>query len=130
MQSKHIPGLRPSWRMAGIAGCFAVLLSACASVPPPTAQLAVANAAIDNAVSAGAPEFAPVELSSARNKMDLAASAMHREDHVLARQLAEEAQADARLAEKIAQSAKARKAAGVTQDDARVLREEINRKSN
>ena len=130
MQSNYITGRRPSWRKAGVAGCFAVLLAACASVPPPTAQLAVANAAIDNAVGAGAPEFAPVELSSARNKMDLAATAMHREDHVLARQLAEEAQADARLAEKIAQAAKARKAAGVTQDDARVLREEINRKKN
>ena len=130
MQSKHIHGYWPSWRMAGVAGCFAVLLSACASVPPPTAQLAVANAAIDNAVSAGAPEYAPAELTSARNKMDRAATAMHREDHDMARQLAEEAQADARLAEKIAQSAKARKAAAVTQDDARVLREEINRKSN
>jgi hypothetical protein len=43
--------------------------------------------------------------------------------------LAEEAQADARLAEKKAQSAKAQKAASVTQDDIRVLREEINRKN-
>jgi hypothetical protein len=105
-------------------------MAACASVPPPTAQLAVARSAIDNAVSAGAAEFAQAELGSARNRMDRAATAMQKENYVLAGQLADEAQADAKLAEKVAQSAKARKAAAVTQDDARVLREELNRKSN
>jgi len=52
---------------------------------------------------------------------------MEKEDYENARWLAEEAQADARLAEKKAQSAKAQKAALVMQDDIRVLREEINR---
>jgi len=53
---------------------------------------------------------------------------MQKEDYDNARRLAEEAQVDARLAEKKAQSAKAQKAALVMHDDNRALREEINRK--
>ena len=56
--------------------------------------------------------------------------AMQKKDYEDARMLAVEAQADARLAEKKAESAKAQKAASVTKDDIRVLREEINRKPN
>ena len=61
--------------------------------------------------------------------MDRANRAMAKEDYENARWLAEQAQADARLAEKKAESAKAQKAANVMQEDIRVLREEINRKS-
>jgi hypothetical protein len=61
--------------------------------------------------------------------MDRAGRAMQKEEFQEARTLAEEAQADARLAEKKAESAKAQKAASVTQDDTRVLREEMNRKT-
>ena len=61
--------------------------------------------------------------------MDGANRAMAKEDYADARWLAEQAQADARLAEKKAQSAKAQKAANVMQEDLRVLREELARKS-
>jgi hypothetical protein len=54
---------------------------------------------------------------------------MAKEDYDDARWLAEQSQADARLAEKKADSARARKAAVVMQEDIRVLREEINRNS-
>ena len=91
--------------------------------------MAVSKSAIANAVSAGGSEYASVEMRSAQEKMDRASRAMGKEDYEEARRLAEEAQADARLAEKKAQSAKAEKAAGVTQDDIRVLREEMNRKT-
>ena len=61
--------------------------------------------------------------------MDGANRAMAKEDYDVARALAEEAQTDARLAEQKAHSAKAQKAAAVMQDDIRVLREELNRKT-
>jgi hypothetical protein len=112
---------------AAAIGCAAFLISACATVPAPTEQMAVSKVAIANAVSAGGAEYAPVEMRSAQDKMDGANRAMGKEDYDNARRLAEEAQVDARLAEKKAHSAKAQKAAMVMQDDIRVLRDEINR---
>lgn len=118
------------WYQAlGGVGCAVVLIAGCASTPPPTEQIAVSKSAISNAVSAGGSEYAPVEMRTAQDKMDRASRAMAKEEYENARWLAEEAQADARLAEKKAQSAKAQKAAVVMQDDIRVLREEINRNS-
>jgi len=107
----------------------ALVVAGCSSVPPPKEQMAVSKSAIANAVSAGGPEYAPVEMRSAQDKMDRANRAMNKEEYVSARSLAEEAQADARLAETKAQAGKAQKAASVTQDDTRVLREEMNRKT-
>jgi len=106
-----------------------LLLAACASTPPPTDSIALAKSAIANATSAGGNEFAAVEMRSAQEKMDMANRAMTKQDYDQAKTYAVEAQADARLAEKKAQSAKAEKAAAATQEDIRVLREEINRKS-
>ncbi len=121
---------RYKWhRSVGAIACAAVVMAGCASIPPPTEQMAVSKSAISNAASAGGGEYAPVEMRSAQDKMERASRAMAKEDYEDARWLAEEAQADARLAEKKAESAKARKAAVVMQDDIRVLREEINRNS-
>ena len=105
------------------------LAAGCASTPAPTEQMAVSRAAIANAVSAGGPEYAAVEMKSAQDKIARADRAMSKEDYDVARSLAVEAQADARLAEKMAQSGKAQKAAAVMQDDARALRDELNRKT-
>jgi hypothetical protein len=114
--------------LAAAALGAAVFISACASVPPPTDQMAVSKVAIANAVSAGGSEYAPDDLRHAQDKMDLANKAMQKEDYDVARRLAEEAQVDARLAEKKAQAAKAQKAALVMREDNRALRDEINRK--
>ncbi len=120
----------------GIFGFAAIILAAlviggCASgTPPPTEQMAVSRLAIANAISAGGNEYAPAEMRSAQDRLERANRAMGKEEYDSARRLAEEAQVDARLAEKLAESAKARKAASVTQEDSRVLREEINRKPN
>jgi hypothetical protein len=104
-------------------------MAGCSSTPPPKEQMAVSKSAIANAVAAGGAEYAPIEMRAAQDKMDRATRAMEKEDYDSARWLAEQAQADARLAEKMAESAKARKSAAVMQDDIRVLREEIERKS-
>ncbi|MBC7483160.1 MAG: DUF4398 domain-containing protein [Rhizobacter sp.] len=96
---------------------------------PATASVAVSTAAVDNAAGAGGAEFAPVEMNSARSKMALANKAMAAKDYKLANDLAMHAQADARLAQDKADSAKAKTAADALQDAIRVLREELERSS-
>lgn len=112
-------------------GCLAAVLAlaACASEQkaPATAAVAVSHNAVDNAVSAGAPELAPDELTAARAKMMRANQALAAKDYKLARQLAVEAQADAKLAQSKANSAKATAAADALGEDLRVLRQEVDR---
>ena len=117
------------YRTLAAIGLAAVVMAGCASAPKPTEQIAVSNSAITNAARAGGTEYAPVEMAAARDKMARANQAMAKEDYEDARRLAEEAQVDARLAEKKAESAKARQAALAMSEDIRVLREEINRKT-
>ena len=106
-----------------------ILIAGCASTPAPTEQMAVSRAAVINASSAGANEFAPLQLRSATEKMDAAERAMTEKDYARARQLAEQAQIDAQLAAATARSAKAKKAADALQEDSRILRQELERKT-
>jgi len=117
------------YRTVSGIGLAAVIVAGCASVPAPTEQIAVSKAAVANAVGAGGPEFAPAEMRTAQDKLDRADQAMAAKDYERARWLAEEAQVDAQLAVTKARSAKAQKAAYALQEDGRVLREELNRKS-
>jgi len=106
----------------------AVLLSACASQKAPaTADVAVSRAAVENAAQAGAAELAPAELLAAREKMQQASRALADKDYKLASDLAQQAQADAKLAQSKATSAKATSAANEVQENIRVLREELDR---
>jgi len=107
----------------------AFFVTACASTPPPTAQMAISNEAINNASSAGSNEFAPVQLKSAIEKMEAAKAAMQKKKYDVARQLAEQAQADAQLAMAVTRSAKAQKAADALKEDSRIMRQEIDRKT-
>lgn len=115
--------------VAALAG-LAVFVTACATTPPPTEQVAVSTAAVSRAANAGAGDSAPAEIRTAREKLDRAKSAMAANNNDEALSLAEEAQVDAQLAESKARSAKARKAADEVNEGARVLREELNRKTN
>ena len=114
--------------MSGI-GFAAVVIAGCASVPPPTEQIAVSKQAVSNAISAGGNEFAPADMRAAQDKLDRAIQAMTAEDYKKARLLAEQAQVDAQLAAARARSAKAEKAAATVQEGSEVLRQEIDRKS-
>jgi len=119
--------LKQSLRMAGPVLALLVL-AACASMPPPTSELAVSTAAVAHAAGAGANEAAPVDMNSARDKLARANKAMIDKDYKLALSLSQEAQADARLAEAKADSARAVKAAAAVQADGQALREELARK--
>jgi len=115
--------------MSGIGFAAVVTIAGCASVPPPTEQIAVSKQAVSNATSAGGNEFAPAEMRAAQDKLDRAIQAMTAEDYKNARLLAEQAQVDAQLAAAKARSAKAQKAGASVQEGSEVLRKEIDRKS-
>ena len=115
--------------MSGIGFAAVVMIAGCASVPPPTEQIAVSKQAVSNATSAGGNEFAPAEMRAAQDKLDRAIQAMTAEDYKNARLLAEQAQVDAQLAAAKARSAKAQKASTSVQEGSEVLRKEIDRKS-
>lgn len=105
-----------------------VLTVGCTSLKTPaTADVAVSKAAVDNAAGAGGAQYAPVEINAAREKLALANKAMLAKDYKEARELANQAQADAKLAQSKASSVKAQAAADVLQEDIRVLREELDR---
>lgn len=99
----------------------ALLLSGCAGTPP-TEQMAVSQTLVESAVSAGAPEYAAVEMRSAREKFQQAELAMQEHDYTAARKLAEQAEWDARVAERKAQAEKAERAL----QDARVGVQELH----
>ena len=129
MDKFYRPGSYQMMRRIGLTMAVATLVAGCASTPAPTEQMAVSRAAISNASSAGADEFAPAQFKSAMEKMDSAERAMTQKDYSRARQLAEQAQVDAQLASATARTAKAQKAADTVQEDRRVLREELDRKT-
>ncbi len=111
-----------------LCGASVIMIAGCSSMKTPaTASVAVSKAAVDNAAGAGGAEFAPVEMNSAREKMALANKAMAAKNYKLANDLATQAQADAKLAQGKASSAKAQTAANALQDDIRILREELDR---
>ena len=82
------------------------VLAACATEPAPTAELAAARAAVQQASPAA--EYAPKELAAAQTKLGLAESALARGDNLRARRLAQEAEVDARLAWALSENERSR----------------------
>ena len=111
------------------AATTALLLGACAAPPKPPQQLAVAEAAVQRATTPGTSSDAPAELRVATDKLAAARAAVVAGDTDRARWLSEQAEIDARVAELHAESVRSRKAAKESQDAARALAEEIQRKT-
>lgn len=103
------------------------LVAACATTPPPTDLMSRANSALSEAEQSGARQHAPLEMRFAREKYAAAQSAMGREDYQEARRLAEQAIANARLAEAKADAADARAAAQEVRKSVEALRRELLR---
>lgn len=106
----------------------AAWLGACATSET-VEHMTEARVALSDASGAGAGQYAPAMLKSAVDKMDAAERAMARNDHVAAQKLAEEAAVEARLAAATARAEKAQQAANAVQENLRILREEIQRKT-
>lgn len=119
----------PRPRAAVLMVISALLLAACAQIPAPTADMAVSEAALNHALGAGAMAGAPAEMTLASDKMVRARAALRSGHHESALLLAQEARADARLAEAKTEADKAEKAAAVLGEDSRALRDEMNRKT-
>jgi hypothetical protein len=123
----HTAWLAPS-RYAVVTFSLALLgLAGCATLPPPSEQMAVTRTAVADAESAGAAEYASVDLRAAQDKLAEANVAMGARDYERAKRLAEESEADANVAAVRARSAKAQRAVAEVQESIRVLREELAR---
>ena len=106
-----------------------IATAAYASNPVPDETIAVAKAAVQRAEQSGAPQAAPVELASARDKLARAekANADHHAKPAIA--LADQAMIDAQVAEAMAQKERAAKAAAEFDASMATLRQESNRAS-
>ncbi|MCU1761283.1 DUF4398 domain-containing protein [Pseudomonas sp. 14P_8.1_Bac3] len=120
--SNHLRGLK----LAALAIGSSFVLAGCAGNPP-TEQYAVTQSAVNSAVSAGGTEFAAVEMKSAQDKLKQAEIAMHDKKYEEARVLAEQAEWDARVAERKAQAVKAEQAVKDSQKGVQELRQESQR---
>jgi len=103
-----------------------LVLAGCAGNPP-TEQFAVTESAVNDAVSAGGTEFSAVEMKSAQDKLKQAEIAMHDKKYDQARMLAEQAEWDARVAERKAQAMKAEQSVKDSQKGVQELRQESQR---
>jgi len=110
----------------GAVVCAAITLgmAACASTPIPNEKIAVAKASVQRAEQSGAPELAPVEMASARDKLARAEKAAADRNGQPATQLAEQANIDAQLAEATAQQQRSHKAAMESDANMQALRNE------
>lgn len=126
MQTKTF--LNSSKSLLAVFAASSLLVLAGCSGNPPTAQLAVATQALNAAETAGATEFAPVEMQSARQKMNDAEKADFEKDYKKAKDLAEQAEWDARVAERKAQAAKVQRAVDDAKHSVEELRNEGLRK--
>jgi hypothetical protein len=103
---------------------------ACASTPMPIEKLAVAKSSIDRAEQAQAAQFAQVELNSARNKYAAAQAAVDKKDAAVAARMADQAEADAQLAEATARAKQQEQMVTQMEAGLRDLRKETLRSGN
>ncbi|MGC1388793.1 MAG: DUF4398 domain-containing protein [Steroidobacteraceae bacterium] len=115
----------------GAAGIAATVfaLAACTSNPAADEKIAVAKASVQRAEVSGAPEYAPVELATARDELTRAEKKNADRDIQPATQLAEKANVDAQLAEATALEQRSRKAAMESDSGMQTLQQETTRSS-
>lgn len=110
-----------------LASAVLVGLTACGSLPPPTAEIAKADSAMQAAELAGAREYAPIELREAEATKQELDRALAKENYKRATRLAEETRAQAELAKATAEAEKARLALQESQDNIDTMVREVGR---
>lgn len=113
-------------KLAALAIGSSFVLAGCAGNPP-SEQFAVTESAVNSAVSAGGTEFAAVEMKSAQDKLKQAEIALHDKKYDEAKVLAEQAEWDARVAERKAQAMKTEQSVKDAQKGVQELRQESQR---
>ena len=106
---------------------YSLALGACAMSSAPSAEIRAARAVVAD-VEPLAMQYAPHELQAAKDKLSRAEAAMTRYDYVLAGWLAEEAQADARLAKSLAESERKRREVAEVDKGIQDLRQQLERR--
>src|SRR5215510_3308648 len=108
--------------------CGIVGLSGCASKPPTAtlSQLSQAELAVKQADKSKAPEYASLELYTAREQLASAQQAMNKKEYEEARRLAERALVNAQLAEAMGDAAQTRQAATELRQSIEALRREAD----
>ena len=130
LKGKSIVKADASMRVRGAMIAAAILaMAGCASTPIPNEKIAVAKASVQRAEQSGAPEFAPVELAAAREKLNRAEKSAAAREVQPATILAEQANADAQLAEATAMQQKSHKAATEFDASMQALSQESMRSS-
>jgi DNA repair ATPase RecN len=129
IQESKVKESARSIKGAGACAAVMLVLAACATSPIPNEKIAVARASVQHAEQSGAQEFAPVELSTARDKLQRAEKAASDHDAEPATMLAEQANVDAELAEATAQEHRSQKAESELQASLQALREQANQAS-
>jgi hypothetical protein len=104
-------------------------VAAYAANPVTAEKIAVAKASLDRAEQSGAPQAAPVELATARDKLARAEKANADHNPKPAALLADQANIDAQVAEAMALQARSRKAATEFDTSMQALRQESTRTS-
>lgn len=107
------------------ASSLLMVLAGCAGVPAPTDQVELTRNAVSRAVTADATQYAPAEMKSAQDKLYGVERALGEKNFVAARTLAEQAEADANLAERKARAAKAQQQLHNAQKGIEVLKQEM-----
>ena len=111
--------------------CGVVGLSGCAGRPPAATleRLSQADLAVQQADKSKAPEYASLELYTAKEQLASAQQAMQRKDYGEARRLAERALVNAQLAETMAQAAQTSQHATELRHSIEALRREADRQA-
>ena len=104
-------------------------IAAYAGNPIADEKIAVAKASLDRAEQSGAPQAAPVELATARDKLARAEKANADHNPKPAALLADQSNIDAQVAEAMALQARSKKAATEFDTSMQALREESTRAS-
>lgn len=111
-----------------IAGLFT--LASCASAPTaPARELQAAELAITRAEQARVADYASIELSQARTRLQAARAAVIEDDMVLAQRLADESRVNAELAFARAEMLKAKAINDEMQKGINTLKQEMSRQS-
>ena len=105
------------------------VFAGCSTARPPSDTIAVAELGVQQARKSTAPQYAPLELRLAVDKLDQAKRAIENEDYTRARRLAEQALVDAQVAESKADSENARQRVRQTRQALETLRRELSRGS-
>ena len=114
------------WRRAILGAGITLGVAACAGDPAPDAEMARADLAVSQAEDANAGTHAPGPYALAQDKLERARAAVGDGDNLAARRLAEQAAADAQLAEAQARSEVARQNAAELRANIGTLRDELD----